>query len=392
MTNEHRMNRKAIVIGAGIGGLCTALALLQQGWHVAIYEKASVLREGGAGIVLAANAMKALAKLGVDGQVKTSGAPVGTAEIRTWNGKLIARLPAVKQAERYGTYSYLIAREELQAILLQAVREQAVIHTGKHWISYEERREGKVTAMFMDGTVEEADVLVGADGIHSAVRERLFGKDKLRYSGYTALRGICNYDDERYRPEEGGGFEALGPGKRFGFSSLGNGRIFWFAAINAPEGSVLPPEQRKAAALQQFRGWHAPVTAVIEATDSAAILAHDIYDRAPIPAWSAGRVTLLGDAAHPMVPNLGQGGAQAMEDAVVLARCLQQVDIPASIVAYGRERMDRTARIVQGSRTMGRIVQLENPLLIGLRNRLLSLMTDRMYIRRFDSIVGYEVH
>jgi 2-polyprenyl-6-methoxyphenol hydroxylase-like FAD-dependent oxidoreductase len=392
MKDHYATNRKAIVVGAGIGGLCAALALLQQGWQVAVYDKDSQLREQGAGIVLAANAMKALTRLGVDGQIRAAGSPVGTAEIRTWNGKLIKALPAQKQATKYGTFSYLISRGELHSILLQAVEGQITIHTGKRWLSYDERPEGGVTAIFMDGTTEEADVLIGADGLYSAIREHLFGKDKLRYSGYTALRGICDYEDSRYSSDKGGGFEALGSGKRFGFSALGNGQIFWFAAINNPQGSILPPEQRKAAALELFQGWYPPVTAAIEATDPAVILAHDIVDRAPLPLWSVGRVTLLGDAAHPMLPNLGQGGAQAMEDAIVLARCLQHVDVPAGLKAYERERMVRTARIVRLSRTMGRMVQLENPLLIGLRNRMISLMTEAMYIKRFDPVVGYEVH
>ncbi|UUZ94179.1 FAD-dependent monooxygenase [Paenibacillus sp. P25] len=313
------MARNAVVIGAGIGGLSAALALLQQGWRVSVFDKAARLEEAGAGIVLAANAMKALGKLGISRQVEACGAKVGTAEIRTWDGRLITALPAVKQAELYGTYSYLIHRAKLQSILLQAVREQAQVFTGKQCTDYREDA-GRVSAVFADGTQEEAEVLIGADGIHSVIRERLFGPEPLRYSGYMALRGICHYEDARFTPEAGGGFEALGPGKRFGFSSLGQGRIFWFAAINAPEGSLPAPSERKAAALACFRGWYSPVVRAIEATEEASILAHDIADRRPLSRWSTGRVTLLGDAAHPMLPNLGQGGAQAMEDALVLAR------------------------------------------------------------------------
>lgn len=384
------MGRKAVVIGAGIGGLSVALVLLQQGWRVSVFDKAARLEETGAGIVLAANAMKALGKLGVGGQVEARGAMVGTAEIRTWDGKLITALPAVKQAELYGTYSYLIHRAELQSILLDAVREQAPMYMDKKWTGYRED-SGKVSALFADGIQEEADVLIGADGIHSVIRERLFGPEPLRYSGYMALRGICRYEDARYTPEAGGGFEALGPGKRFGFSNLGQGRIFWFAAINAPEGSLPAPSERKAAALACFREWYPPVVRAIEATEEAAILAHDIADRRPLSRWSTGRVTLLGDAAHPMLPNLGQGGAQAMEDAVVLARCLQRPDVPAALVQYERERKARTARIVGMSRSMGRVVQLESPLGILLRNFVLSRLPGSMFIRRFDPIVGYEV-
>ncbi|CAN7426572.1 FAD-dependent monooxygenase [Paenibacillus sp. LjRoot153] len=381
--------RKAIVIGAGIGGLCTALSLQQQGWRVSVYDKASSLREAGAGIVLAANAMKALDLLGVGGTVRNVGAPVVQADIRTWDGTMITSLPAAKQAVLYGTQSYVIHRADLQAILAQAVTATTPIQTNKQWIDGK-HSDREVIAIFKDGTQEEADVIIGADGFHSAVRERLFGQSPVRYSGYIALRGVCT-QEEAHNTNDGGGFEALGPGRRFGLSSLGNGRVFWFAAINAPQGKLPPVEERQSELLRQFHGWYSPVVSAIEATEASTILAHDIVDRPPLPRWSSGRMTLLGDAAHPMLPNLGQGGAQAIEDAIVLARCLRNREIPAALSAYEKERMARANRIVRMSRSMGRMVQLENPLLIYLRNKLLASLSDARYISRFDPIIGYEV-
>ncbi|SDX87141.1 2-polyprenyl-6-methoxyphenol hydroxylase [Paenibacillus sp. CF384] len=383
--------RRAIVIGAGIGGLCSALALQQRGWQVAVYDKAAALREAGAGIVLAANAMKALDLLGVGSEVREAGAPVMQADIRTWDGKLITSLPAAKQAEKYGTHSYVIHRAELQSILLRAVMaELTEIHTGKQWIRGEQTDDA-VTAVFADGTQEQVELVIGADGIHSEVREQLFGASPLRYSGYTALRGVCTLPDVPIGAEAGGGFEALGQGRRFGFSSLGNGRVFWFAAINAPQGTVLPTVERKSALLALFRGWYKPVVDAIESTEPATILAHDIVDRAPLARWSTGRMTLLGDAAHPMLPNLGQGGAQAIEDAVVLARCLQQTDVSAALQTYEKERMARAYRIVRLSRSMGRMVQLEHALLIRFRNAVMATTPGPAYVKRFDPIVGYVV-
>ncbi|NQX57816.1 FAD-dependent monooxygenase [Paenibacillus qinlingensis] len=381
--------RKAIVIGAGIGGLCTALSLQQQGWQVSVFDKASSLREAGAGIVLAANAMKALDLLGVGETVRTVGAPVVQADIRSWDGTLITSLPAAKQAARYGTQSYVIHRADLQAILVQAVTAATPIQTNKLWVD-EKRSERGVLAVFKDGTQEEADVIIGADGFHSAVRERLFGLSPVRYSGYMALRGVCT-QEEASNATSGGGFEALGPGKRFGLSRLGNGRVFWFAAINSPQGKLPLVEDRKSEVLRHFYGWYSPIVSAIEATEASTILAHDIVDRPPLPRWSSGRMTLLGDAAHPMMPNLGQGGAQAIEDAIVLARCLRNPDIPIALSAYEKERMARVNRIVRMSRSMGRMVQLENPILIYLRNKLLSSVSDTRYIRRFDPIIGYEL-
>lgn len=381
--------RKAIIIGAGIGGLCTALSLQMQGWRVSVYEKATSLREAGAGIVLAANAMKALDLLGLGGAVRNVGSPVVHADIRTWDGKIITSLPAAKQAVLYGTQSYVIHRADLQSILVQSVTAIGPIQTNKQWIEGKQSDQG-VIAFFKDGTQEDADVVIGADGIHSAVREQLFGQSPVRYSGYIALRGVCS-NEEAHNANIGGGFEALGPGKRFGLSSIGNGRVFWFAAINAPQRNIPPIVERKSELLRQFHGWYSPVVSAIEATEASTILAHDIVDRPPLPRWSSGRITLLGDAAHPMLPNLGQGGAQAIEDAVVLARCLQHPDIPAALSAYEKERMARANRIVRMSRSMGRMVQLENPLLIYGRNKLLASLSDARYISRFDPIIGYEV-
>jgi 2-polyprenyl-6-methoxyphenol hydroxylase-like FAD-dependent oxidoreductase len=341
---------------------------------------------------LAANAMKALELLGVAQEVKQRGAKVGRAEIRRWDGKLLVELPAQKQAELYGTYSYLIHRRELQATLARAVTAFTPIQTNKRWADFSSSQGEQVTAVFTDGTREEADVLIGADGISSSVRERLFGSSPLRYSGYMALRGVCRFDEDADTSDLGGGFEALGQGKRFGFSHLGSGQVFWFAAVNAPQGQLLSISDRKAAALNYFRGWYRPVVSVIEATEEQAILAHEIVDRRPLPRWSEGRITLLGDAAHPMLPNLGQGGAQAMEDAVVLARCLKQPNVPEALRAYQEERRDRTARIVRMSRSLGRTMQLENPLLILLRDQIMSRMSDRFYINRFHPIVGFQVH
>ncbi|PYI54879.1 FAD-dependent monooxygenase [Paenibacillus flagellatus] len=388
------MRRKAIVIGAGIGGLSAAIALREAGWDVDVFDKASVSADNGAGIVLAANAMKALAKLGAAEAVAERGAAVGKAEIRTWDGKLLVELPALRQAARYGTHSYLIHRAELRSILLRRWAEAggSEVRTEKELAAIEQDAR-TVAALFHDGTRVEGHVLVGADGVRSAARERLVGPEPLRYGGFTALRGLCEYADERYAVEDGGGFEALGPGRRFGFSHLGGGRVFWFAAINAPPGDRLSPKERKEAAQRHFRGWYEPVRAVIDATAESAILAHDLFDRKPLTRWSYGRATLLGDAAHPMMPNLGQGGAQALEDAIVLARSLrpETADVAKALQAYERARIPRTTAIVKQSRRMGKLMQLENGIAIAVRNWMLRTVPPAVLASRLDGIVGADV-
>lgn len=382
---------KIIVNGGGLGGLSAANALQQVGIDVSVYERATELKEMGAGIVLAANAMKALDKLGIGEQVRRMGSPVKKAEIRTWDGKLLLNLPVHKQAKRYGTYSYLIHRADLQRILYGNLKPDTVFLGRK--LVRKEQNTSKIRAIFENKEVVEGDLLIGADGVHSQLRRSLIGSSPLRYSGFTAFRGISHFEDERFPIELGGGFEAWGPGKRFGYSHLGKGRIFWFAAINTPLGTLKTTENRKNTALDHFKGWWGPIEGVIESTEEANILTHEIFDKKPIKSWSKGMATLLGDAAHPMLPNLGQGGAQALEDAIVLSRCIVKhpEDIQQAVKMYERIRIPRTAKVVRGSRAMGKFMQLENPISIQLRNVLLRTMPDSLQIKRLEWLIGYEV-
>jgi 2-polyprenyl-6-methoxyphenol hydroxylase-like FAD-dependent oxidoreductase len=382
---------KTIVIGGGLGGLSVANALQQLGLDVTVYEKAAELKELGAGIVLAANAMKALDKLGLGEQVRKMGSAVKNAEIRTWDGKLLVNLPVHEQAKQYGTYSFLIHRADLQSILYQNLKPDTVI-LGKKLISIEQDAS-KISIIFEKEAAVEGDLLIGADGVHSEVRRLLIGSTPLRYSGFTAIRGISQFDDVRFPIELGGGFEAWGPGKRFGFSHLGKGRIFWFAAINTPEGTLMTTQNKKETALEHFRGWWGPIEAVIESTKETDILTHEVFDRKPIKSWSQGRAIILGDAAHPMLPNLGQGGAQAIEDAIVLSRCIEKYpeNIQQAFKDYEKLRIPRTTQIVRGSRVMGRFMQLENPAAIQFRNLLLSTMPGSIQIKRLEWLIGYEV-
>ncbi|ULL18591.1 2-polyprenyl-6-methoxyphenol hydroxylase [Paenibacillus sp. H1-7] len=394
MNIREAAGKKALIIGAGIGGLCAGLALQNIGWHVTIFEKEPGLAESGAGIVLAANAMKVLEKLGAADKVRESGKAVGKAEIRRWDGAMLTELPVREQAERYGTPSYLIHRALLQELLYELVKSRGADLQFDRKLERWEQHGDKVTAAFADGSSHSGKVLIGADGLRSTVRERLFGTEPLRYSGFTALRGIADYRDERYPMVDGGGFEAWGPGKRFGFSHLGQGRVFWFAAVNAPAGIAVPPGERKRQALDAFRGWYEPIGDVIAATKEDVILAHDIYDRKPLTTWHQGLAALLGDAAHPMLPNLGQGGAQAMEDAWTLAQCLVQAgdgDVSDGLLAYERLRIPRTTRVIRQSRQMGRMVQLENPLLIAMRNGMLRTLPADVQLRRLHWLIGFEV-
>lgn len=382
-------NQDIAIIGAGIGGLSAAIALQQIGRKVRVFERAFELKEMGAGIVLSANAIKAMDKLGIADQVRQAGSPVKKAEIRTPDGQLLVNMPVHKQAERYGTYSYLIYRPDLQRILYEKLESDTLV-LGKKFSRLKQEREN-ITSFFEDGEIVKSDILIGADGVHSRVRQNIGEASELRYSGFTAFRGISHFEDDRFPAELGGGFEAWGNGKRFGFSHLGKGRVFWFAAINTPQGKLLAAPKKKLLALE-FKSWWGPISDVINSTDEEKILVHEIFDRKPIKKWHKGRVTLLGDAAHPMLPNLGQGGAQAMEDALIFAKYLERFpqDIEQAWSLYEQARIPRVTKIVKGSRMMARMMQLENPIAIKVRNQFLRKVPDELKIKRLDWILGYE--
>ena len=383
---------KVIVAGAGIGGLTAAIALRRAGFEVAVFERAAELREVGAGLLLAANAHKALGKLGLAETVARLGTPASAAEIRSWRGEVLASIPAAELEKKVGAPSAAVHRADLQALLVREVGE-GTLRLGAEVEGFEQDRSG-VRVFFAGGSEEQADILVGADGLHSKIRATLFGPEKPRYAGYAAWRAVVEPREELL--PWGRGFESWGRGARFGCAHIGRGRIYWFATANAPEsakdsppGSPVSP---KATLMQLFGDWHSPIRELIEATGEGAILRTDIYDREPLgEGWGAGRATLLGDAAHPMTPNLGQGACQAVEDAVVLARCLNEGGATADALRrYERLRSDRVAMVVRRSRRVGRVGQLENPLLCRLRDRMLAMIPPKVQLRQLEEVVGYE--
>jgi 2-polyprenyl-6-methoxyphenol hydroxylase-like FAD-dependent oxidoreductase len=360
--------RRAIIIGAGIGGVTAAVALLRAGLEVTIYEQAEELREVGAGLTVWPNAMRALQCLGLHEAVWAIGRAFGVGRVHDPHGRVLlegARREILEK--RFGWPGIVLHRHQLLATLA-APLPPAVLRLGARMSGFRQDAIG-VAVQFANGAEDQADLLVGADGLHSLTRAQLFGRREPRYAGYAAFRGLV-----RYPVEDDVAYESWGVGQRFGFVPGPGGDVYWWAAVSGPAGLHSPPATYKQEVLSRYEGWFAKVRTLVEATPETSILRNDIFDRPPARHWSAGRVTLLGDAAHPVTPDLGQGACLAMEDAVVLGRYLAAMPDPATALrAYEAARLRRAAFLARHSRWMGRLGQLRRPWLCRLRNALVPL-------------------
>jgi FAD-dependent urate hydroxylase len=368
---------RIIVVGAGIGGLSVAIGLRRAGHDVIVLERAPQLGGTGAGLALFQNAMRALGRLGMREAVAAQGARAQRGLVLTSEGRELSALPADLLD---GTVA--IHRADLQATLAQAAGD---VRLDAEVTSVEQRDEG-VVATIADGTEERADLLVGADGVNSIVRA-VVTDARLRFAGYTAWRGISGVPVEPGRMSE-----SWGIGERFGLIDIGRSRTYWFATKNAPEGQPDEPSGHKAEILRRFSAWHAPIAAIAGATREADILRHDIYYLQSVERWSRGRVTLLGDAAHATTPGIGQGAAQAIEDAVVLVDSLARHAEPVAALAdYESIRRPRTDAVLRQSVRVDRVAQLASPLGCRLRNAVVRRVPERARRPGFEAILRHEL-
>ena len=379
--------KKIMIIGGGIGGLCTAIALQQYGFEVKVYEKVRKLGEVGAGLTLWSNAIKVLRTLGVADAVIHAGSKLKRSQIRADNGETLFDARADEMEAKYGEPVVAIHRADLHEILINALKPET-LHlnmTCSHFAQDDE----KVTVYFENGETETADLLIGADGIHSVVRKQMFPEIQLRYSGYTAWRGVVETENEAAL---GLTSESWGSGARFGIVRVDKKRIYWFATHNQALGEKATGEQKKSKLLNIFNQWHQPIDHLLDSTPADSILQNDICDIQPFALWTQGRVTLLGDAAHPTTPNMGQGACMAIESAYVLARSLKEdADHRSALRRYEGERHERTAWITNTSWMIGKGGQIANPLLCALRNFIVKITPAGAMQKNLHQAAGHDV-
>lgn len=342
------------IIGGGIGGLAAALALLQGGQNVHVYEQATAITEIGAGIQISPNASRLLQRLGLSAAMAQSGVkPLWRHQRRWQDGRTLARGPLGPAAEaRFGAPYYNFHRADLITLLAAALPTER-IHLG-HKLEAIEDDGRRVTAHFAHGLRTTSDVLIGADGIHSVVRAAIIGREAPVFTGCVAYRGLVPADRVRdlQLPLEAQNW--LGPGRHLVHYFVSGARLINIVCIIEQDSWQSESWTDRGAVsdvVAAYRGWHPDAVRLIEALDETYKWA--LFDRPPLPYWSVGRVTLLGDSCHPMLPMMAQGAAQAIEDGATLAACLAGVaprNVQAALVRYEQQRLPRATRLQAMSR------------------------------------------
>ena len=380
---------RIIIVGAGIGGLTAGLCLRRQGYDVQLVERFDEVREVGAGILLTPNASNVLYnRLGLGDELDAASAPMTRAGIDTWKGKTLFEKSL--NPDDFDAPVRMIHRAKLQRVLYEALGAEQVLLSST--VEGFEADHGGVTAITAGGETLSGKILVGADGLHSAVRKQLVGdeEDSLCYHGYTCWRGITDpFGHPDFRVGDLREFQ--GRGARAGLSYVDEQRLYWWATVNTDKGGRDNPETIHDELAEIYGVFPEPVLAAMEATPASSILRNDIYDRPNLETWGDGVVTLLGDAAHPMTPNLGQGACMAIEDADMLAVCINQKGLNFDALrVYEELRQRRTADIRRLSNRMGEVGQWENIIAVKMREWTASSFAARTYEEQQQVLWGYD--
>ncbi|WP_077491101.1 FAD-dependent monooxygenase [Sinomonas mesophila] len=374
---------RAIILGGGIGGLSTGIALRQQGIEATVYEQAARFSDVGAGIQVWVKGMKVLEQLGVGAQVRANGAEVHLQQFFNDRGQQLFQGKLAEYSHEFGApMPVMITRAALIDALAGGV-DSAAVRLGRRAVAVAQDADG-VTVTFDDGSADCADVLVAADGINSSVRRQLFPAVAVRTAAYCDAGAIV----EHPAPFGRNTFSMFfGRGNRVAVTDCGDGSIYWFVSIKGSTASLEgPPETLKANLLRRFRDFPEGVASVIDATPADRLIHHSVRAVQPMPRWGAGRIVLLGDAAHATSPNLGRSSAEAMVDAFVLASLLREADLRSLpqvekvIDEYSAARKPEVEALHRTSWRIGTISSWEGALSVAARDLVMRTVAGQKQI------------
>jgi 2-polyprenyl-6-methoxyphenol hydroxylase-like FAD-dependent oxidoreductase len=350
--------RIALIVGAGIGGLAAAVGLQRAGWRVRIFERASHLQELGFALLLAPNAVAALQQLGLAERVIAEGSEMTAGEVRGTGGRLLRRFDLTRVRQLLSKPALVVLRPALHGVLLDAAGPDNLVLNSQ--VSGFSIHDGRPVVALVNGETTEGDVLIGADGVGSVIRRVLHPQEPPpRASGLWAVRGVA-YDVELQLGELAGA-QYFGRGIEGGMARAGRNAVYWY--ISLPSREIGESPQARTVAHQCANQFDERFRTVVNATRPDDMRLDQLLDRDPLPNWGRGRVTLLGDAAHPILPHAGQGAAQALEDAVTIGRALDgAVEVEGALRRYERVRQERTRDIVRLGRRNARIGSISSRL------------------------------
>ncbi len=370
------------IIGAGIGGLTTALILKQKHFEVKIYEGSPAIKPVGAGIILANNAMQVMKKLGLQEKLEQVGNKLSCMKITDTKLKPISVTDLSFFEQKYQVSNLAIHRGELQKILAETIGYEH-INLSKRLLKIEKNKGYNL--IFDDDSSLESQTIIGADGIKSIIRNQLFEPTKIRNAKQICWRGVAEIDlPEKYHKELN---EAWGKGKRFGFVKISPKKVYWYALTNTPK-----QVDTQTNLLDLFQEFHEDILRIIETTPTNQIIFSEITDLTPIKKWHQNNLCLIGDAAHATTPNLGQGACQAIEGAYILGKCLEEnQDINGAFQQYNFRRLKKAHTIVNTSWQIGKLAEFDSNLGVWFRNNLMSLIPKSMNMRQMEMIFNIEV-
>lgn len=371
--------KKIAIIGGGIGGLTAAIALRSMGFTCDVYERSPAFKEVGAAISVWPNALRVFRHLGILHDVLEKCGEIKEAYIKTSNGRVLARTrPA------YDLPAVCTHRADLLNAMLKQLPPES-LHAGQELLDFHTHDTHTVILKFTNGKEISSNLLIGADGINSVVRQKIIGDGKPIFRGYTVWRGIAALP-----LSQGYGSETLGRGNRVGIVSIRDGLFGWWATANEFLGQDDEPEGTQIKLKRIFGNWHPPIPELFDNTPH--IIKTSQLDRIPVRGWSKGNAVLIGDAAHPTTPNLGQGACMAIEGAFLLSQCLLKYGISENAFkAYENLHYPRTKDINKKSLLLGQLGQWQNPVATSIRNLFFSLQPEKASLSLLDKYFRYDV-